>query len=231
MFFSILKLIRLPNIFTAISNIWAAVFIANGGNFPFPDVLFATLASATLYGGGIALNDYFDRDYDKQFRPERPIPSGSVSARTALLIGVSLLVLGVASGFMISLLGGVITSAIALFVLLYDGFLKRWFFPCIISMGLCRGLNWGLGLEAGGEISTRFIFFPIAIFVYIAGLTAVAKFETKKPVFKKVVVAGVLLIPLIDGSIVFAYGYWWQGLMVCMLIVPAVIFSKIFEVS
>lgn len=231
MLFSILQLIRLPNIFTAISNVWAGALIANYGKFPIPNILFGIVATVALYGGSLTFNDYCDRNYDRVYNPKRPIPSGSVSAQAALLIAGTLLALGAASGFLISLCGGVITCAIALSAVLYDGLLKMWFLPAIVSMGLCRGLGWALGLEAGGTIYGLMLLFPVAIFVYTAALTAISRFEVEKPIFKKVVMGGILLIPLIDGSIVFAYGYWWQGLIVGMLIVPVVVLSKKFDMT
>lgn len=230
-FFTILQLIRLPSIFTAISNVWAGALIANGGMFPIPNILFGTVAAIALYGGGIAFNDYCGRNYDREYYPERPLPSGSVSAQTALLIAGTLLAFGAASGFLISLLGGVISCAIALSAVLYDGLLKMWFLPGIISMGLCRGLVWALGLEAGGTIGGLMLLFPVAIFVYIVALSAISRFKLEKTVLKKVVKGGIFLLPLIDGSIVFAYGYWWQGLMVGMLIVPVVVLSKKFDMT
>ncbi|UYM07487.1 SCO3242 family prenyltransferase [Solicola gregarius] len=42
------------------------------------------IASACLYWAGMALNDWADRDLDAVERPERPIPSGRISPRTAI---------------------------------------------------------------------------------------------------------------------------------------------------
>jgi len=227
---SFFKLIRLPNIFTAISNVCAGAVIVNGGIFPIPDIFFVIIASAFLYGGGIAINDYSDRGFDREFRPERPIPSGGISEREALLIGVSLLIIGIISGFIISKNAGFIAVAIAISAVLYDSFLKKWFLPGIISMGLCRGLNWSLGLETGKGI-LDFIPIPIAIFIYIVILTAVSRYEVKKSGLKKIVAAGIILLPIIDGFIVLSYGYIWQGLLVSLLIVPTILFSKIFDMT
>jgi geranylgeranylglycerol-phosphate geranylgeranyltransferase len=52
-----------------------------------------------LVGGGNALNDYNDRETDKENHPERPIPSGSISADTASIYAQALL----CSGLMILL--------------------------------------------------------------------------------------------------------------------------------
>ena len=227
---SFFRFIRLPNIFTAISNVCAGAVIANGGIFPIPDIFFVIIASAFLYGGGIAINDYSDRDFDREFRPERPIPSGSISEKEALLIGGSLLIIGIISGFIISKNAGILAVSIAVCALLYDSFLKKWFLPGIIGMGLCRSLNWTLGLETGKGIMD-FISIPIAIFFYIVILTYISRYEVKISGLKKIVAAGIILLPVIDGFIVVSYGYIWKGLLVGLLIIPTILFSKIFDMT
>ncbi|WP_236241561.1 SCO3242 family prenyltransferase [Streptomyces sp. CC228A] len=55
----------------------------------------ATAASSVcLYWAGMALNDYADRHLDILERPERPIPSGRVGARTALTTACALTAAG-----------------------------------------------------------------------------------------------------------------------------------------
>ncbi|EHR60216.1 SCO3242 family prenyltransferase [Saccharomonospora cyanea] len=54
------------------------------------------LASAAFYWAGMALNDWADRDLDAVERPERPIPSGRVSATAALTTGAGLTAAGLA---------------------------------------------------------------------------------------------------------------------------------------
>jgi hypothetical protein len=51
-------------------------------------------ASCALYLAGMALNDWADRDVDAVERPERPIPSGRVSARFALGLSAALTATG-----------------------------------------------------------------------------------------------------------------------------------------
>jgi len=47
-----------------------------------------------ITGGGNAINDYFDREIDAVNRPDRPIPSGRISPRAALMWSVTLFVAG-----------------------------------------------------------------------------------------------------------------------------------------
>ncbi|MEU6643907.1 SCO3242 family prenyltransferase [Saccharomonospora sp. NPDC046836] len=52
------------------------------------------LASVAFYWAGMALNDWADRELDAVERPERPIPSGRMSAGAALATGGALTVAG-----------------------------------------------------------------------------------------------------------------------------------------
>ena len=82
-------------VLTAIAVI-AGGFIAIG-----PDIIdfqkemiICCISAMMLVGGGNALNDYNDRESDKENHPERPIPSGKISADTALTFAQTLLGLG-----------------------------------------------------------------------------------------------------------------------------------------
>ena len=82
-------------ILTAIAVI-AGSFIAAGPeimDFQI-EVAICCVCSMMLVGGGNALNDYNDRETDKENHPERPIPSGSISADTVSVYAQALLVTG-----------------------------------------------------------------------------------------------------------------------------------------
>lgn len=55
-----------------------------------------------ITGGGNAINDYFDREIDAINRPERPIPSGRISPRAALIWSAMLFVGGCAISALIN---------------------------------------------------------------------------------------------------------------------------------
>src|SRR5262245_15685966 len=88
-----IELIRPANVVTAFADVLAGYALAglqNPGTLPW-----LLPATASLYAGGIVLNDYFDRDLDRVERPERPIPSGRISGRSAAALGAVLLIAGV----------------------------------------------------------------------------------------------------------------------------------------
>lgn len=90
-----LTLGRVSNLPTVWTNALAGVVLAGGaaGDARVPWIL---LAMSLCYVGGMYLNDAFDRGFDARHRPERPIPSGAVSARTVFTAGFGMLAAGVA---------------------------------------------------------------------------------------------------------------------------------------
>ena len=74
-----LKLGRISNLPTVWTNTLAGVVLAGGatGDARVPWLM---LALSLCYVAGMFLNDAFDREFDARHRPERPIPSGEVTA-------------------------------------------------------------------------------------------------------------------------------------------------------
>ena len=129
-------------ILTAIAVI-AGSFIAAGPeimDFQI-EIAICCVCSMMLVGGGNALNDYNDRETDKENHPERPIPSGSISADTAsvcaqALLGSGLLILLFAlenkMPFVIALIGIILLIA-------YENGLKAAGISGNITVGLMSG--------------------------------------------------------------------------------------------
>ena len=129
-------------ILTAIAVI-AGSFIAAGPeimDFQI-EVAICCVCSMILVGGGNALNDYNDRKTDKENHPERPIPSGSISADTAsiyaqALLGSGLLILLFTlenkMPFVIALIGILLLTA-------YENGLKAAGISGNITVGLMSG--------------------------------------------------------------------------------------------
>ena len=73
---TLLLLGRVSNVPTVWSNCLAGWLLAGGGEWNRLAIL--SLAASCLYVGGMYLNDAFDAPFDRQHRPERPIPSGAI---------------------------------------------------------------------------------------------------------------------------------------------------------
>jgi 4-hydroxybenzoate polyprenyltransferase len=141
-----LELLRPANVTTALADVLAGFAVA--GLLNWTALPWLLLSTACLYGGGVVLNDVFDRDIDRTERPERPIPSGRVALQGAAAFGGGLLAAGVAAGWAATSAAGWIATAIAALVLLYDAWGKRHALIGPLNMALCRALNLLLGVAA-----------------------------------------------------------------------------------
>ena len=66
-------------------------------------LVFAFLTGFTMSGAAMAINDYYDREIDAINEPQRAIPSGRISPRSAVVFTGFLSVIGLASSYMISM--------------------------------------------------------------------------------------------------------------------------------
>jgi 4-hydroxybenzoate polyprenyltransferase len=138
-------LVRPANLVTAAADVLAGFGLAGLNRWQaLPWLVGATVC---LYAGGVALNDVFDANLDARERPERPIPSGRLSRRSATFGGAALMLVGIGLATAASPLSGLIAGLIAALAIAYDGWAKprRWLGP--LFMAGCRGLNLLLGLS------------------------------------------------------------------------------------
>lgn len=186
------QLLRLPNVFTAFADIALGAAVgATVLSTPSPSfwvaILLMMLASGCLYLAGMVWNDVFDRAEDAQTRAFRPIPSGRVSVRTAALLGVLLMAMGLAFSALAGAVGPdkwnheplAYAVAIAVAVLMYDGGLKRT--PIgPVAMASCRFLNVLFGLsilpDEAFDLGLR-IDLAAVVGIYIIGVTWFARTE------------------------------------------------------
>ena len=90
---TVLTLCRVSNLPTVWMNVLtAALVVGQATSLPLePGTIVLLMISLSLfYMGGMSFNDYMDRHWDAQHQTFRPIPSGKISATTAL--GISLVV-------------------------------------------------------------------------------------------------------------------------------------------
>lgn len=180
-----LTLARASNLPTVWSNILCAWIIVGGYN---PLQLASYLLGASLlYIGGMYLNDYCDRDFDRELRAERPIPSGAISETTVR----SLATLFLATGFLAFAWTGFAADATSwhrylpaafaagtvLAIVLYDTNHKQ--NPIApIYMAACRGLLYLTVASAFAHgIDTNNLIATGTIFVFIMGITFLARTE------------------------------------------------------
>ncbi len=147
-----------------------------------PHFLALVAASSLLYTAGMVLNDLFDYEIDLAERPTRPLPSGRIDRSWAQRLGWSMLVAGVAFGWLVGPRSGIIATLLALTVILYNSAAKKTGFGPL-AMGGCRTLNVLLGMSSAfaGPIFAGYAvdqwFVAIGIGVYVMGITWFARSE------------------------------------------------------
>jgi 4-hydroxybenzoate polyprenyltransferase len=200
-----LRLLRFPNVFTAISDIAMGFLITHPDYEPLVPFVLLMFTSCCLYLAGMVLNDVFDVDQDREERPFRPIPSGRVSLRAAQKLGFTLLLAGLTFGMLVCVLTrtlrpGVVAAVLALLVMLYDAAVKRT--PLgPVAMGGCRFLNVLLGMSLATDAtgaprawtSAEWIV-AAGIGIYIGGVTWFARTEARESNRNRLAAAFVVLV-------------------------------------
>lgn len=167
------QLLRPANLVTSGADVVTGWVIVGA---PIHTLVWPLLASVGMYGGGVVLNDFFDRHLDAVERPERPIPSGLITAWSAASLGAVLIAAALVCGFLSSTLTGFLCVAIAVAVLAYDGGLKHHAAGPLL-MGSCRGLNLLLGLSAAPALLGSLWFLSLISFAYVCGITLLSRGE------------------------------------------------------
>ncbi|NUN47252.1 MAG: UbiA family prenyltransferase [Candidatus Brocadiae bacterium] len=197
------RLLRLQNVFTAAADACAG-FGWTGGQWDWGQVGLAAGASACLYSGGMALNDVCDAKRDRTLHPERPIPSGAIPVTAAFSIAAVLLAAGILLATRFGPRAAAAAVQIAIFIVAYDAFGKTSRVAGPLCMGLLRGLNFALGMAAGGALfHDPGTLLPAAnLAAFVAVLTLLSTFEEgRRPkgllAGLVVVAAGALAAPLL----------------------------------
>src|SRR5439155_22437274 len=113
-------------------------------------------------------------------RPNRPIPSGAISAATAFRLAAALMLTGLVAAMCVGLPSTFVAIALCVLIVGYDGGLKQT--PLgPLAMGTCRLGNVLLGASAVNSLPELFALpqLPVAIGLgtYIAGVTWFARQE------------------------------------------------------
>ncbi len=172
----LLVLGRVSNLPTVWSNCLAAWMLAGGGSWDRFSIL--ECSATCLYTGGMFLNDAFDRDFDRQFRPERPIVSGQISAPTVWAFGWAWLGLGWLLSAALGLMPLLFSTVLVVDIVVYDALHKRVRFGPVL-MASCRLLLYLLaGSAALNGIGMPVSWRALALMGYILGLSYLARGES-----------------------------------------------------
>jgi geranylgeranylglycerol-phosphate geranylgeranyltransferase len=119
------RLIRPLNCVVMSFGVVVGASLTGLSNLYWLNLLYGALTAFTLTGAAMAVNDYYDFDIDKINEPKRPIPSGEVSMRAALLVTGVLTVVGFVFAYAISLYCLLFAMAAWAIMVAYSTFGKR----------------------------------------------------------------------------------------------------------
>ena len=179
-----LTLFRLPNVFTAPSNIlagyYAAVEPANTSGLHLGILI---ICSILLYLSGIVLNDYFDIEVDRRERPLRPLPAGTVSKRKVLLIGIVFIIAANFISLLVSTSTFIIAAILSGTIVSYDYRMKYSVYGPGM-MGAARALNVMLGSSPiflttvlNINNSARIAVVTVSLFVFVFAISRLSRKE------------------------------------------------------
>jgi hypothetical protein len=173
-----LILARASNLPTVWSNCLAAG--ALGGGLETGRMVVVILSASAVYIGGMVLNDAFDADFDRQFRRERPIPSGAVSEQRVWQAGWSLMVAGVIGLAVQGWWTAVLSALLAGSVILYDAIHKRVTFSPVL-MAACRFFLFVTVASVGERgVTGEALWAALALAAWIVGLSYIARRESRR---------------------------------------------------
>lgn len=241
---ALLQLTRAALAFTAIADAWTVLLLRAAGEPPpqhmwliIVEMLVVGVASFGLYGFGMALNDLLDARRDRVFAPRRPIPSGRIQPRWAVVTALGLLMAALlAAGFLTllnlwnveslrlrdivpySLMFALATAGLIVF---YDATSKYLGGLGLVTLGAIRAMHCLIA-----QPKSPLLFLSMILLTHVIVVSAAAYWlENKRPRLKRgdwvVVVAGVV----VGNGLALMY-MWARGSLVVenlrMLIGPAV---------
>ncbi len=158
-----ITILRPLNFIITFFSIYVSVIIADKSFAFSPKAILGSLAGALIGGAGMVINDFFDVEIDKVNRPLRPIPSGKISLKSALIYYLILNLIALLFASQINLYAFLIALFSIVVIFFYSYKLK--------SKGLIGnfvvGFMTGLAFIFGGVIGENIV--PL-LFPFIFGL-------------------------------------------------------------
>jgi len=215
-----LQLGRVSNLPTVWSNVLAGAGLAGAATVDIR-LLLLIVSMSLFYTGGMFLNDAFDHGFDAKARPERPIPSGQVSAAQVHAFGFGMMAVGlvllawVGYGYEPLTQWRPLVAGLALAgaIVFYNWHHKNNPLSPLV-MGICRMLVY---LTAALAVSTivppQVMVAAVVLLCYLIGLTYAAKKEHLRSLEN--------IWPLVFLAVPLIYGIY-LALALPMVVLPLV---------
>ena len=138
------------------------------------DVIIAIITTFLIFSGGNIINDYFDVEVDKINRPNRPIPSGKISKKTAYGLAITFFLIAGGLSTLLNAYAIIIVWVNIFFVYLYSKIKEKTPYGSLFV-----GYFVGSAFLFGGVISNIASLKILGILALLAFLSNVAREITK----------------------------------------------------
>ena len=173
---TLLILGRVSNLPTVWSNCLSGWLLGGGGSAW--KLFLVSLGGTCLYLGGMFLNDAFDVEFDREYRKERPVPSGQIALDDVWRWGFGWLGAGTVLLVLLGRTTGALTALLLLCIILYDAIHKHVGLSPLLMAG-CRFFLYVVAASTGSLGATGLgIWSAFALAAYIAGLSYLARQES-----------------------------------------------------
>ena len=168
-----LEMMRPGNCVMSIVAVVIGSLLASGGNLaifldPLSPAYIAAVVVFMITGAGNVINDYVDIEADRINRPKRPIPSGRVSPKAALVFSLMLFAAGITLSISLTwyaLALAVLNSAV---LIIYSYSLQNKILLGNITVGYLVGSTFLFGGAALGNLYLPFLLMLLAMFSTIS---------------------------------------------------------------
>ena len=133
-----------------------------------PELGIAMIVAFLICGGGMVINDYFDRVTDRKLHPNKPIPSGRILPNTAMFYTASLFIAGIILAIVfLPTVSIIITVGFTILLIAYSAVLTKakYLGNFIVASGTAFTLIFGASLAGN-----YFIIAPLAMAALFANL-------------------------------------------------------------
>ena len=145
-----LELIRIGNCLMAGIAVLIGFYLAKGTDYRLAGL--AAIAGFLICGAGQAINDYFDAGIDARTSKHKPIPSGKITAKTALHASVIMFILGIISSYFINTTTLIIAIIFSILLLAYSLFMNKIKYLGNFVVAAGTAITFAFGAASAGNI-------------------------------------------------------------------------------
>lgn len=241
---ALLQLTRFALAFTAIADAWAVLLLRIPGSEAPPmwllivQMILTGIVSTGLYGFGMTLNDLLDARRDRIFAPRRPIPSGRIKIRWAIVVAILLMMVSLFAAAAITPVrfvslraqptlrdfvpwSFIFAFATAMLIVFYDATSKYLGGIGLVTLGAIRALHCLIG-----NPRTELLFLSMFLLTHVIVVSTIAyRLENKRPRLRRWDVVTVVVGIIIGNSLALWYMFMCNAFakpILWMLIGPTV---------